>query len=425
MSECHSDAEPLPTRDRLYVCSDTAQIADLAWRSTQPASDRARSVFQVRHRRHVRPRHRGDAHQRAESCSADPGQRPSLVSRGRAGVCASTWYSIRPFPAHQAPGRGAQGDVWKARRLEPYLDIVALKVLSPALARQPHRLAQFRREAERGARLVGPSLLQVFEFGEIDGFPYMTMPLVEGTTLQQVIKRRQTYLKGEAVDLVHRLIAMDEELYLPTAVRVMSNAARALGLVHACRVAHRDVKPANILLDGHHACGVYLCDLGLGRDLEIATSEQMRDGAGTPMYMAPERLLKAPANEILCDLYSLGVTLFETLTLGRPFDTAGELPLACLSAKLATAVPKQPRKLKPDLPVDLEAIILKAMSRNPQDRHQSAQEIAGELDQFLERRYIRPGRITADHPKAGAPAAHIVMIPPRPAVRTVAARYPL
>jgi len=113
------------------------------------------------------------------------------------------------------------------------------------------------------------------------------------------------------------------------------------------------------------------------------------------------------------------------LTLGRPFDTAGELPLACLSAKLATAVPKQPRKLKPDLPVDLEAIILKAISRNPQDRHQSAQEIAGELDQFLERCYIRPGRITADHPKAGALAAHIVMIPPRPAVRTVAACYPL
>jgi serine/threonine-protein kinase len=330
-----------------------------------------------------------------------------------------------PFRLISRLGRGAQGDVWKARRHEPYFDIVALKILSPVLARQPRRLAQFRREAERGTRLVGPSLLQVFEFGEIDGFPYMAMPYVEGTTLQQVIKLRQTYLKGEAVDLVHRLVSMDEDLYLPAAARVMSKAARALGVVHACHVAHRDVKPANILLDGHRACGVYLCDLGLGRDLEIATSEQMRDGAGTPMYMAPERLLKAPANEILCDLYSLGVTLFETLTLDRPFDTSGELPLACLSAKLATAVPKQPRKLKPDLPVDLEAIILKAMSRNPQNRHQSAEEIAGELDQFLERRYIRPGRITADHPKAGAPAAHIVMIPPRPAVRTVAARYPL
>ncbi len=330
-----------------------------------------------------------------------------------------------PFRLIRRLGRGAQGDVWKARRHEPCLDIVALKVLSPALARQPHRLAQFRREAERGTRLVGPSLLQVFEFGETDGFPYMAMPYVEGTTLQQVIRRRQTYLKGEAVDLVHRLISMDEELYLPTAVRVMSRAARALGLVHACHVAHRDVKPANILLDCQSAFGVYLCDLGLGRDLEIATSEQMRDGAGTPMYMAPERLLKAPANEILCDLYSLGVTLFETLTLSRPFDTPEELPLACLSARLATAVPMQPRLLKPDLPVALEAIILKAMSRNPQNRHQSAQEIAGELDQFLARRYNRTGRITADHPKAGGPAAHIVMIPPRPPVRTVAARCPL
>ena len=143
---------------------------------------------------------------------------------------------------------------------------------------------------------------------------------------------------------------MDEELYIPTAVRVISKAAQALGLIHACHVAHRDVKPANILLDGHDSCGVYLCDLGLGRDLEIATCEQMRDGAGTPMYMAPERLLKAPANEILCDLYSLGVTLFETLTLGRPFDTPGELPLACLSANLAHAEPKAPRRLKPDLP---------------------------------------------------------------------------
>jgi eukaryotic-like serine/threonine-protein kinase len=283
-------------------------------------------------------------------------------------------------------GRGGQGAVWKARRPEPSLDIVALKVLSPALARQPHRLARFRREAERGARLVGPSLLQVFEFGEIDGFPYMAMPFVDGTTLQQVIKGRQAYRKGKSVDLVRPLIAMDEEHYLPTAVRIMSKVARALGLVHACHVAHRDVKPANILLDAHHTCGVYLCDLGVGRDLEFATREQMRDGAGTPMYMAPERLLKAPANEILCDLYSLGVTLFETLTLSRPFDDPGNLPLACLSAKLASAVPKELRKVKPGLPDELEAIILKAMSRNPRSRHQSAQEIADELDEFLARR---------------------------------------
>ena len=275
------------------------------------------------------------------------------------------------------------------------------------MAKQPHRLAQFRREAERGRRLAGPSLLPVLEFGEFDGFSYMAMPYIEGTTLQQVIRWRQKYLKGEAAELVHRLISMNEGLYLSTAVRVMSNTARALGLIHASDVAHRDVKPANILLDGHNAFGVYLCDLGLGRDLQIATCEQMRDGAGTPMYMAPERLLKAPANEILCDLYSLGVTLFETFTLGRPFDTSGELPLACLSAKLARAEPKAPRKLKPELPADLEAIILKAMSRDPQNRHQSAQEIACELDQFLRARCSRGERF--------ARTARQIAVPPPPA----------
>jgi serine/threonine-protein kinase len=325
-----------------------------------------------------------------------------------------------PFRLIKRLGRGAQGDVWKARRYAPYLDFVALKVLSPALAKQPHRLAQFRHEAERGSRLVGTSLLQVFEAGEIHGFPYMAMPFVEGTTLQQVIRRRQTFLKGEAVDLAHRLISMDEEHYLLTAARVMSKAALALGLIHACHVAHRDVKPANILLDGHHHCGVFLCDLGLGRDLEIATSEQMRDGAGTPMYMAPERLLKKPANEILCDLYSLGVTLFETFTLDRPFDPPGEMPLACLSAKLASSEPKEPRKLKPDLPADLEAVILKAMARDPRDRYQSAQEIADELEQFLARRRSRARRIKPDHAQAGSHSAHIVKVPPRPAARLIA-----
>ncbi len=109
-------------------------------------------------------------------------------------------------------------------------------------------------------------------------------------------------------------------------------------------------------------------------------------------------------------------------TLARPFDPPGELPMACLSARLASTEPMRPRKLKPDLPADLEAIILKAMSRNPRDRHQSAQQIAGELDRFLARRYGRTGRIGADHAKTGSPAAHIVMFPPHPAARMIAGR---
>jgi serine/threonine-protein kinase len=135
------------------------------------------------------------------------------------------------------------------------------------------------------------------------------------------------------------------------------------------------------------------------------------------MYMAPERLLKAPANEILCDIYSLGVTLFETFTLRRPFDPPGELPLASLSAKLASAQPRKPRQLKPDLPAELEAIILKAMARDPRDRHQSAQEIAGVLDQYLARQRSRAGRITPDHANVCGYSAHSAITPPRPAAR--------
>jgi serine/threonine-protein kinase len=300
---------------------------------------------------------------------------------------------LGPFRLLKRLGQGAQGDVWKAKRLDPHVEVVALKVLNPALATNPSRLAQFRREAERGARLDGPSLLQVFEFGDIQGFLYMAMPFVEGTTLQQVIRGRRAFLNQENADPVHRLITMDDDNYIRSLTRLLAKASRALGRVHDARVVHRDIKPANILLDCHGGHGVFLCDLGLGRDLEVATSEQMRDGAGTPMYMAPERLLKAPANEILCDIYSLGVTLFESFTLDRPFLSPKDMPMALLSAHLAKAEPRRPREITPSLPPDLELIILKAISRDPLARHGSARELAEELEHFLVRWCFRAKRL--------------------------------
>ena len=97
----------------------------------------------------------------------------------------------------------------------------------------------------------------------------------------------------------------------------------------------------------------------------MATPEQMRDGAGTPMYMAPERLLRAPADEVLCDIYSLGVTLFETFTLGRPFCPPDGMPMACLAAYLAHAEPRRPADVRPGIPPDLALLVQKAMSRDP------------------------------------------------------------
>lgn len=330
---------------------------------------------------------------------------------------------LGPFRLLKRLGRGAQGDVWKARRTDPCLELVALKVLNPSLAKNPCRIAQFRREAERGTRLSGPSLLQVSELGEIEGFLYMAMPFIEGITLHEVIKTRRAYLAGEDPAVTHGMVAMDEETYLRTAVRIMAKAARALAIVHEKKVAHRDVKPSNILLDRYHTHGVYLCDLGLARDLDVATPEQMRDGAGTPMYMAPERLVKAPADEILCDLYSLGVTLCETLTLNRPFQIPDGMPTNCLFAYLSRATPRPPRELKPDLPAELESIILKAMAQDPKDRYSSARELADDLDRFLVRWIFLARRTPVERPHQGwcIPQAPMARTIPTPHLGTAAA----
>jgi serine/threonine protein kinase len=175
---------------------------------------------------------------------------------------------------------------------------------------------------------------------------------------------------------------MKEEDYLGSMTRTLAKAAHALASVHDQRIVHRDVKPANILMDNRRREGVYLCDFGLGRDLDVATSQQMRDGAGTPIYMAPERLLMFAADEIKCDIFSMGVTLCEALTLKRPFQVPEDLPFPALAAFLAVAEPAHPRALDSEFPEELAAIIMKAMARDPRQRHDSARELAGDLDRF-------------------------------------------
>jgi serine/threonine protein kinase len=299
---------------------------------------------------------------------------------------------LGPYQLVEWLGRGAEGDVWKAVHRERVGELVALKILKPSLASNPARKAQFRHEAERGGWLVGPSLLTVFELNVIDGYHFMALPYVEGTALRDVIKWRRAYLSGDDTRKVHQFVTISDEDYLAGMTRTLAKAARALASVHDQRIAHRDIKPANILLDNHRSEGVYVCDFGLGRDLDVATAEQMRDGAGTPLYMAPERLLRLGADEIKCDIYSLGVTLCEALTLDRPFRIPDDLALPALAHFLASAEPVPPRVLDPQFPADLEAIISKAMARNPRDRHDSAAELAGDLERFASDWSFRCGR---------------------------------
>jgi serine/threonine protein kinase len=305
---------------------------------------------------------------------------------------------LGPYVLLELLGRGAQGEVWKAARLEPPGELVALKVLKPGLRSNPARMAQFRREAERGIRLAGPSLLKVYELGEIEGHVYMTMPYVEGTPLNEVIRCRRSYLAGDETEPNHAFAAMRCEEYRNSMIRLLAKMARALAGVHDQCIAHRDIKPANILLDNRQIGTAYLCDFGLGRDLEIATTQQMRDGAGTPMYMAPERLLRLAADEVKCDIYSLGVTIFEALTLHRPFVVPDHVGLPALAPYLASARPQRPSDICPEFPAELEEIIVKTMAPEPGRRFDSARELALHLERYLARSSFRLRRSLAKPP---------------------------
>ena len=161
-----------------------------------------------------------------------------------------------------------------------------MKVL-PASARDPRRRAQLRHEAERGRRLVGPSLLTTFEFGEADGVVFMAMPLVVGCTLAEVIDQRRAYTATAPPAEPHPLAVGRRGDVHPRRRGADRPGRPRRRRRHDGRVVHRDIKPGNILVRRDHAEGVYLCDFGLGRDLDVATPRQLRDGAGSPLTWPP------------------------------------------------------------------------------------------------------------------------------------------
>jgi serine/threonine protein kinase len=287
------------------------------------------------------------------------------------------YYLIAPLAC------GRQGEVWKAIQTEPIVDLVALKVLTPQPQFDPGRLARFRREARRGALLDGPTVLPAYEFGIADGIAYFAMPLVDGFPLGDILHQRRACRAGSPPLSLHRLAILPQPRYLVAVARALARIARALHGAHTMRVAHCDVKPANILLDRHDEHRAYLIDFGMGCDLDDGTPPQERERAGTPLYMAPEKLSGGQIDEVRCDLYSLGATLFEAVTLTPPRVVPKALPQAAWAAYLARTEPPRPRALRSSLPAALDAIVSRAMARDPERRYPSAAALATDLDRFL------------------------------------------
>lgn len=265
-------------------------------------------------------------------------------------------------------GRGGMGIVYKARQKD--LDrIVALKMILRGDLASPADLARFRAEAEAAAQLHHNHIVPVYEVGEIDGRPFFSMKLIEGTTLSRRL--------------------MEGPLPSRTAAEMLAPICRAIADAHRCGVLHRDLKPSNILID--HEGRTFVTDFGLAKRVKT-DSDGMRaaglqsltqSGAilGTPSYMAPEQAAgnRGEVGEA-ADIYSLGAILYAMLT-GRPPFQAESAVDTVLMVLEQDAVP--PRMLNPRVDSDLEMIALKCLQK-PQDlRYATAEALANDLEAYL------------------------------------------
>lgn len=268
-------------------------------------------------------------------------------------------------------GRGGMGTVYEATQI-PLDRKVALKVLAPHLSWSEHSIAKFRREAEAGSRQTHPGIVTILSFGEDDGVHYIAQELVEGG-YSLADRIRENIEKKEIL----------REHFLESA-RLVLSVARALQHAHSSGVIHRDVKPSNILLDSDGRTKV--SDFGLARVEDALALSRSGELVGTPYYMSPEQAMRR-SREIdhRTDIFSLGVTLYELLTLTLPFD--GDTSHKVLE-QILHSEPRHPCKAVDTVPRDLAVICLKAMEKRPEDRYATMSDLAADLERFLEGRPI-------------------------------------
>ncbi len=268
-------------------------------------------------------------------------------------------------------GRGGQGLVFRARHRR-LGRLVALKTIPASYLAGPHARERFLLEARTASRLDHPNLVPVYDVGECDGFCFYSMKLIEGSSLDRV---------GLATPDAAALAHADHFRHL---ARILRKIALALAHAHQRGVLHRDLKPSNILLDAEHE--PYLADFGLARDIDQAsTLTAPQAWIGTPAYLAPEIVQHGASQATTAsDIYGLGAILYFLLS-GQPPFSGGTLA-ATLHA-VQHAEPAHPSTLNPAnpaLPADLATICLQCLEKEPARRYASAQDLAADLQRFLE-----------------------------------------
>ena len=292
-------------------------------------------------------------------------------------------------------GHGAMGTVYRAK--DPAMDrVVAVKtIISLVLANDQGNdfRERFYREARAAGALAHPGIVPVFDVGEHEGLPFLVMEFISGKTLADTMR------KGE-------------RMTLDRVCEIGQKVAEALGYAHQHGVVHRDIKPANILLTSKEAHGIVrpkITDFGVAK-LAVGHTTLTGQILGTPAFMPPEQITGGPIDG-RADIFSLGVVLYVMATGEQPFP--GE-SMTAVSYKVVHTEPVPPRKLNPSIPLKLESIILKCLTKNPDERYQTGEDLARDLGELrtVGTSFGLKGAAPEMTAAAGDPNATLIETPP-------------
>ncbi|HJP97781.1 MAG TPA: serine/threonine-protein kinase, partial [Rhodanobacteraceae bacterium] len=268
-------------------------------------------------------------------------------------------------------GEGGMGVVYRARQNSLDRE-VAIKLLSAGPWASREFIARFEREAQNAALMQHPNIVTVYEVGSSEGLYFFSMRLVRGESLAGKLRRGERFSPRAAAGLLRTV-------------------AEAVDYAHNLGMLHLDLKPSNVLLDEDGTPCV--ADFGLARRLENALAIENDEISGTPAYMAPEQA-QVRANKLTrsTDIWGLGAVLYELLTGEPPFraDTAEDTVRLVLQGLV-----HPPRRRRPMLPRDLEAIVLRCLSRGPEARYASARALADDLQRYIDGRPVQARPLNA------------------------------
>src|SRR6188472_3069400 len=232
---------------------------------------------------------------------------------------------------------------------------VAIKILDDRHARDEQFVERFRREAQNAAGLSHPSIVSIYDRGDSEGTYYIAMEYVEGRTLKELLVARGPSPLGIAIDYTRQILS-------------------ALRFAHRNGIVHRDIKPHNVIVDGEGR--VKVMDFGIARAGAASQMTEAGSIIGTAQYLSPEQARGAPVDQT-SDLYSTGIVLYELLTGTVPFN--GETPVE-IAMKHLSQTPEPPSAHRPDVPHDLDLVVLRALAKEPAERYRTAAELDRDLE---------------------------------------------